>query len=215
MNMKDFSIQGLGSISGGEFNRLTVEGMGTNHGDIIAEYLSIEGVFKSTGNVNAQVMECEGVADFSGNLRCKKVVMEGVLNLKAESKLEADDIVGEGCINTKADINADRIKLRGCVNAKGIYGDQIEIESKQEGYSTIKRFLHKINLSEHSKASNIELIEATKIILTGVSAKEVNGHDIVIGPYCEVEKVDCTGTLRVHETAKVGTIVGAAPTQNT
>ena len=48
MNMKDFSIQGLGSISGGEFNRLTVEGMGTNHGDIIAEYLSIEGVFKST-----------------------------------------------------------------------------------------------------------------------------------------------------------------------
>lgn len=210
--MKDFSIQGLGSISGGEFSRLKVEGMGTNHGDILAEFLSIEGVFKSTGNVNTQVIECEGVADFSGNLRCKKLVMEGVLNLKGDSKLEADDIVGEGCINSKADINADRIKLHGCVNAKGIYGDQIEIESKEEGYSTIKKFLHKINLSEHSKASNIELIEATQITITGVYAKEVNGHDIIIGPYCEVEKVDCTGTLRVHDSAKVGTIVGATST---
>ncbi|WP_312368970.1 hypothetical protein [Lachnoclostridium sp.] len=209
--MKDFSIQGLGSISGGEFQRLTVEGMGTNHGDIIAEYLSIEGVFKSTGNVNAGEIQCEGVADFFGNLRCKKMIMEGAINLKADSKLEAEDIVGEGCINTKADINVVRIKMHGCVNAKSIHGDQIEIESKVEGYSTFKKFLHKINLSESSKASTIELIKAANIVITGVYAKEVIGHDIIIGPYCEVEKVDCTGTLKVHETAKVGTIVGATP----
>ena len=209
--MKDFSIQGIGSISGGEFSRLTVEGMGTNHGEIIAEYLSIEGVFKSTGNVNAQVLQCAGVADFVGNLRCKRVVMEGVLNLKAESKLEADDIVGEGCVNSKADINADRIRLHGCLTAKGIYGDQVEIESKDTSYSILKKFLHKISLSENGKSSNIQIIEATKIIISGVYAKEVNGHDIIIGPYCEVEKVDCTGKLRVHETAKVGTIIGALP----
>lgn len=209
--MKDFSIKGLGSISGGEFIRLTVEGMGTNHGDITAEYLSIEGVFKSTGNVNAREIQCEGVADFFGNLHCKKMIMEGVLNLKSYSKLEAEDIVGEGCINTKADINATRMKLRGCVNAKSIYGDQIEIESKEEGYSTFKKFLHKINLSENSKASTTELIKANNIVITGVYAKEVNGHDIIIGPYCEVEKIECTGTLKVHDTAKVGTIVGATP----
>lgn len=210
--MRDYAIQGIGTMSGGEFNRLDVEGVGTNYGDIVAEKITIEGVFKSTGNINAQMIECEGVADFTGNIRTKHLLMEGVLNIKDLGKIEAEQITGEGCINAKSDINADCIKLRGCVNAKAIYGDQIEIDSKEVNFSTFKKILQKINLSDKSKASNIEVVEATTINLTGVCAKEVNGHDIIIGPFCEIGKVDCTGTLKVHETAVVGTITGVSPT---
>ena len=74
--MHSQTIEGVGSISGGEYERISIEGVGNSKGDITVKQLDIEGVFKSNGKIKAETIECEGVAEFSDTIRAK--VLEGL-----------------------------------------------------------------------------------------------------------------------------------------
>jgi hypothetical protein len=56
--------------------------------------------------------------------------------------------------------------------------------------------------------SDVKLIEATTIDLSGVSAETVNGKDIIIGPNCKIDHIDCSGTLSIDRSSSVGNITG-------
>ena len=56
--------------------------------------------------------------------------------------------------------------------------------------------------------SKIELIEATYVELKGVTAQTVNGSRVVIGPKCQIEHLDCNGTLSIDPSATVQHITG-------
>lgn len=129
--------------------------------------------------------------------------------MKDNQKLEAEYLDCEGCLSTAGDLYVDVLKAEGSIKAKGIYGDRIDIDSKGTSFHGIKKVLEKMNLRHSSNASKITTIEATTIYLTGVNAVTVNGHDIVIGPDCVIDTIDCSGTLKVHESSKVNHIIGA------
>lgn len=207
--MSNYSIDGLGSIQGGEFGELRVNGVGNNHGDIKAEKIYIEGVFKSTGNVEAEFIDVEGVGDINGNIRARKISIEGVINFQSNKKIETEQLYCEGFINSVGDLYADSIQATGCIKANGIYGDNIQINSYQFQVSGLKKMLSKLNIVTSFNESKVNTIEATTINLSGVKATTVNGHDIVIGPGCTIDTVDCSGKLKVHETSHVGKILGA------
>lgn len=207
--MNNYSIEGIGSMNGGQFMDLRIEGVGSNKGDIKADKIVVEGVFKSTGYIETNLLDCEGVCDFYGNIRAKRITIEGVINMKDNQKMEAESLYCEGLLNTGGDLFVDSLKAAGCLKVKGIYGDNIEINSHGKTMNGFKKLLEKINLISNSCGSKITTIEATTIQLSGVSAQTVNGHEIVIGPGCEIDTVDCTGTLKIHESSKVMHIIGA------
>lgn len=207
--MSNYSIEGIGSMNGGQFMDLRIEGVGSNKGDIIADRIMVEGVFKSTGYIETNLLDSEGVCDFYGNIRAKRITIEGVINMKDSQKIEAESLYCEGLLNSGGDLYVDSLKAAGCLKVRGIYGDIIDINSHGKTMNSFKKLLEKINLVSHTCGSKITTIEATSIQLSGVSAQTVNGHDIVIGPGCEIDTIDCSGTLKIHESSKVNHILGA------
>lgn len=217
--MNDYNVEGVSKINGGVFGRMRVDGVGTCTDDVKADEMLINGVFKCLGAVEAGLLETEGTAEFRSNIRAKRLVVDGVLTVKADGKIkseqitcngvitvrgngiiEADDIKCDGVI-TANEISADVIYADGVINAKEITGDKITIRSRNHTIDKIARFFWK-------RFSNVELIEATTIDLRGVIAKSVNGRDIVIGPGCSIDTLDCSGTLIIDKTAEVRNITG-------
>lgn len=198
--MNSFHFEGVGSMNGGEYDKITIEGVGSCSESIKAKDIRIEGVFNCSGEVEAEYFSCEGVGNFKSNIHAQKITCEGVITLKQESKLEGEEIYCEGVIKSNGEISADYLKAEGCIEAKEIVGDEIMIDS----YSHIRGLFN----FWKKRYSKIGLIEATKINLSGVTADNVNGNDIVIGPYCKIGNIDCNGTLSIDKSSSIGNITG-------
>jgi cytoskeletal protein CcmA (bactofilin family) len=195
--MTDYRMEGICKINGGEFGTMTVDGIGTCTGDLKVESICINGVFKCQGAVEAGTLKSDGTADFDSSIRAGKIHVDGVLNVKGDTKIEAEEVVCNGVIRAE-EICADIVRADGAINAREITGDRIRINSCAP---LIARFFMR-------KFSHIDLIEATQVELTGVIAKSVNGKDIRIGPNCEIENLDCNGTLFIDRKSSVKNITG-------
>lgn len=201
--MQNLKIEGLGSIYGGEFDSISIEGLGNCSNNVKADSIRIEGVFNCSGEIDARYLDCQGVANFKANIRAKKITVEGVLSEISGTKIEAEEIICEGVLKTGGEISADIVNADGCIEAREIVGDQIRIDS----YELVNRFLSMFTWNK-SKMSKVGLIEATTINLRGVTAETVNGMDITIGPYCKIENIDCSGFLSINATSTVKNISG-------
>ncbi|HHV11131.1 MAG TPA: hypothetical protein GXX75_12715 [Clostridiales bacterium] len=198
--MKGLKLEGVGRVSGGEYDSIKLQGVSSCSDNIKAEDIEIEGVFTCGGEVEAGRMYCQGVADFKSNIRAKKVIVSGVFNLKEGAKLEAAEISCEGVIRTGGEIYADLLRADGCITAREVYGDNITIETHFPVNRIVKLF--------KTTKSDIKLIEATTIKLSGVTADTVNGTDITIGPNCKINSIDCSGALYVDSSSTVENITG-------
>lgn len=193
--MQNFSIDGVGTMSGGQYDEVDIDGVVTCNGDIEAEVIKIDGVFKCHGKVKSASLKCNGTAEFDSAVIAKKLDIDGFVKME---RIEADEIRCNGMIEAQGEVSADFVDANGFINAKEIVGDRIRINSR----------MGKIMYILPEKRSKINLIEATTIELRGVTAQTVNGKDIKIGPRCRIQAVDCSGTLSLHEKADVQTITG-------
>lgn len=196
--MNSLNFEGIGSAQGGEYDLVSVEGLCTCYGDIKAREITIEGIFHGKGAIETGSFDCTGVAEVDGDIRARQMNVSGVVSVKHGTKVEAEVIECDGTINIDGELSADKVKANGFINATEIVGDVVEINSEFGGFSRIII----------RKFSKIELIEATTIDIANVKAKKVSGADIVIGPKCKIDVVDCSGTLRVDPSAEIGQIIG-------
>lgn len=197
--MHDFIMDGVSRMAGGEFDKFTMDGVGTCTGDIKAQRMQIDGVFTCEGRVETGLLDCDGVAKFKSDIIAKKVHIDGVVSVKNGTKIESDEIFCDGVIEVDGEVSADVIHVDGFIDAKEIVGDKISIFSRSRNFIT--NFFVR-------KCSKVELIEATTVELAGVKSRTVNGKDIIIGPHCKIENLDCSGTLFVHPSATVTNITG-------
>ncbi len=197
--MQDFLMDGVSKIAGGEFAKFTADGVGTCTGEIKAESIKIDGVFHCDGKVETGSLCCDGVAEFKANVIAKKVHIDGVVSVKNGANMEGNEITCDGLIEVSGEVSADIIHVDGYINAAEIVGDKITICSRSK--NAVANFF----VRKHSK---VQLIEATTVELTGVKSKTVNGRDVVIGPHCKIENLDCCGTLFIHPTSAVAHITG-------
>ncbi len=193
----DLNVEGIGQITGGIYRDIDIKGICTCKGDFKARSISVEGIMKGKGSIESESLDCSGVMELKSSLRTKKINVEGVI--KGANKVEANEIICKGGIYVSdGEISADIIDADGIINAKEIVGDNIKIKSHSNIFSD---FFQK-------KFSKIDLIEATTVHLIKVRAKNVSGKDIIIGPKCKIENVDCSGTLVIDKSAEVGNITG-------
>jgi len=205
-------IDGLFNFPGGTYEDLVVDGVCTSEGPLEAHSIKIDGVFKAKSDVKADILDCDGVVTIEGNLRAGKVDVDGTVSVKGD-KVEADVIKCDGILTAENQVSADIIEANGFINAREIVGDRIVIKSFKKSFF-FKVFLKAREAFIHSDYSKVDLIEATTIELRGVKAKTVSGHDVIIGPACIIQKVDCSGNLSIDSTATVGVVVGNAEAQN-
>lgn len=197
--MNDFIIDGVASVNGGEFGKISIDGVGKCSGNIKAETVEIDGIFTCDGSIAAQRIKCDGKAEVYSNIKAKELNVDGMLRVMgSEGKIEADEITCDGYISADMEINADKIVVNGHLRAREIVGDSVSIKTSA---SKLSRFIRR-------KFSEIDAIEATEIVLAGVIASNVSGENISIGPLCEVENLECSGTLFIDEDANVNNISG-------
>lgn len=198
--MHDIRIDGIGRIPGGSFGRLIIDGVGECVDDLEVDTLKVDGLLKCRGAVTVKELNCDGTSRFDRDIHAGRVSVDGFLAMVNGSKLEADEVLCDGSINMDGQICADTVRVDGLIRAREIVGDRIIIQSCLTLAALGKIFT--------KGGSKMDLIEATYIELTGVTAKTVNGSQIIIGPKCRIENLDCNGTLFVDPSATVQHITG-------
>lgn len=184
-----------GSIDCQDFD---CDGTATVNGDARAEHMDLDGLVTFSGNVHCNHFECDGTATIKGNFKCDDFTSSGLVTISGY-KFEGTKITGDGYISAKqAQVSADVISFEGRISANEIVGESVTIRSHNpHGLFVVFGLQSKINL-----------IEATTVDLKGVKAATVNGHNIRLNQNCEIDSVDCTGTLHIHPTCRIGSITG-------
>lgn len=171
------------------------------------QQLDVSGVF-SAHTLNTVHANVGGVVKVQGDVRGESFSVSGVL--KAEN-IEAETFECTGKTVVTNQISVDKMKVKkGVIEAGEVVGDNIFIDSslrlRKTGKSILKLYANVYGREAH--CSVVDLIEATEIGLINVQAKQVNGLNVTIGAACVIDCVDCSGVLRIDESAKVGKIIG-------
>jgi cytoskeletal protein CcmA (bactofilin family) len=208
--MKNITLEGLGKISGGEYDVINIEGVGDITGDIKVSKLIVEGVLKCNGSIEADEMNIEGVITLNKSVRVKELNIEGVVNQKKE-KIEADHIYCEGVLNSDGEISAEKIEVEGHISAPEVYGEYIKIinynrmSNKDVHFNIFGFGFHN---RKGKNRSSVDVMEATTIELSNIRAGSVRGNNVTIGANCIIEEVECDGSLFIDPRAKVGKVNG-------
>lgn len=195
--MKDIKLDGISKINGGEYATVTVAGITQIKGNLIAQSFSVDGTCKITGNTTTDELFCNGIAEISGSLKSINIKVEGMLIVTGEN-IDATTLVCSGTIKAKNHIHSKVLASSGIITAKKVAGNRITVKSQP----------NKIMKLFFPPASKIDIIKADHIELSGVKSQKVFGQDIIIGPYCEIEDIECSGTLKVNKRSTVNNIIG-------
>ncbi|USG67468.1 polymer-forming cytoskeletal protein [Brevibacillus ruminantium] len=227
------TINGTGTATGGYVDEVKINGAGTITSDldcinftcngtsdvkgaVKAERIRINGTTSIQGHVNADKIQVHGTIDVSGNLAFKEVVVNGSCDIGGMVSGESMEIqgsvsiaqdcevelfTGKGGFTIDGLLNAGTIdfQLYGKARAREIGGETITIRiGKMFG-------LNKLIKSFFGGAHELraDVIEGDEIFLENTRAKVVRGKNIAIGEGCEIDEVEYTGTLNIHDDAKV------------
>lgn len=210
--MQNAKISGMGSIHGGEYKEVSVEGMGKLKGSIIAEKVTVDGMFKSNGEIDVNEFICDGLGRVFKNIKAKKARVSGVLKIR-RAKLEADNITCDGIITCNREVSADEIYIDGVCSVSRMYGDKITIKNKNGGLENSKiptKFLMLTNMYLGRRVSLshslVDVIECTDLEASGLKAKVVKAQNVTLSNDCIIENLECSGKVIVDDTCKIGNI---------
>jgi len=223
----NFGIDGIGSIDGGRFDQLIINGVGTLKHDVEADEIKVNGVGTFQGETSCQRLSVDGTASFKSHVNTNYLDINGNAKIKGNLQMETLDVDGnltvEGHVKGEIVENEGRIVLNGFCEVEAfrsqgqvkilesLNAETIEIaialkcEIKEMGGSQIKvtridsapKFID--NLFPTILYS--DLIEGDIIELAYTSADTVRGHDITIGESCHINVLEYSGTLNQHPTA--------------
>ena len=198
-------LKGVNTLSGGKYEELVIGGVVTINGDLEADSADVGGVVTINGKLESKsYVKIGGVVTINDKVRAKTVDVGGVVTIHKD--VEADTITISGVVNAKGQVSADLVESRGCFSAEEVVGDKVIIhcERKNKTFGGLFRF----GRDEKKDLPKIGTIEATEIDVDGIRVENLNGNNIVIGPECVVENVDCTGRLAIAPEAVVKNING-------
>ena len=165
---------------------LSLSGSGRVFGD-----LSVSGTAKLSGSVRV-----------NGSVKAQSLVISGSATL--EKGVECESFSASGGFTVGGLLNAETVsvKLGGNCKADEIGGSAISV--KRPVNSQLNLFGLTINLNAGTGLLTANLIEASSISLENTVAKVVCGETVEIGPGCEIERVEYSGSLIVADDANVG-----------
>lgn len=145
----NLKVDFIGSIDGGTFDKIDIDGVVTVKsglhaetvhmdgvvtvkGDLAAESVDIDGVVTVKGSIDAEKTVIDGVVDVDGDMTGSSIRVEGVTTIKGN--IRGTEVTADGMVTIEGErIEADTIKGDGCITVKGeINADEVNME----GYIT-------------------------------------------------------------------------------
>lgn len=224
-DLRNISIDGIGTLTEGNYNRVDLSGVSKVIGNVKANNLVVSGLCNSSADITADFVNISGVMKSENGLTSKekvdisgtskiKFINANILNISGTSKVNGDcsfdraDI--SGSIKVNGSCEGRDIKVDGIMDVTSLLSaDRIEIsiqgrcninEIGGEEITIKKGFGFSIPLLPILKKKVIcNVIEGDKIYLENTKCNIVRGRDITIGPNCTIEKVEYTNSFYVED----------------
>ncbi|WP_433944293.1 hypothetical protein [Paenibacillus sp. SN-8-1] len=232
-SIRDMKINGVGKASGGRYNRVLLDGIGTINGEVqceelqcngqmklnaqlTAERITINGTGKITGPVQSGDFRTDGMLDVEQEVRFNKLVLNGILKCGAGASGEQAEIYGT--LKLKEDLQCETLEVRGNLQVEGLLNaDTIKIEMIGKcnvreigGEHIMVRKLNKApGLLEMFSGKLLgsrltaDVIEGDEIELEYTKARVVRGSRVRIGPGCEIDYVEYKETYEADPKSDV------------
>lgn len=225
----NISISGSGVISTGEYEKVHIAGScrmsgticcqefhcsGSSKGDAditCSGDLKVSGALKVQGNISAGDTKVSGAIDCgsfrserlsaSGGIKCDEFKSGNVQisgGIKATGDLEAENLQVSGAIACGGLINAETIDIRfsDSSSAGAIGGSSISIKPNIQK--------HLFGFMSKSQMFNVDgSIEGDEIYLENVTAREVKGRNVTIGPNCTIDSVQYSEEIKIDQSSNV------------
>jgi cytoskeletal protein CcmA (bactofilin family) len=216
--IEDLVINGSGSVGGGTFNKVLINGSGTIVHDLECVDLECNGAGKITGNVHAKNTIIKGSSTITGNLLSERVQIHGHASVKGYIHFQQLEVKGastvgksvkgeqltlEGSIKIGEDCECEHVQAEGSFKIQGLLNaDTINVSLHGKSYAkeiggetiTVKkrnsRSLFDKFIKTFSKTLKSDVIEGDHIHLEYTKAKVVRGNIVTLGPGCEIDLVE-------------------------
>lgn len=182
-----------GNVTAGEFR---ASGSASVEGNLDAKELHASGSAKAEGDVTVEnEMKISGSGSFGGAIRARTVRSSG--SLRAGKGIECEALTLAGAFDVGGLINAGNadIELAGQSRLDEIGGEKITV--RRRGILNVLG----IQIPFLTGTLTAGTIEANSVELEGTRAKVVRGAEVVIGPGCEIDRVEYSKSLDVAEDA--------------
>ena len=188
MELQDVKMAGSGTISGGQYNKVSIAGSASSSGDIIAEIIKVAGSATFNGEVEAKEVSIAGSTKFMNSVKGEKVKIAG--STKIIGNLTCEEAKIDGHVTIQGECNVGTLQYAGeSSQFNNIYGENICIETKK-----------------HKKVT-VNEIEATNIELKSVVAKRVSGEKVKITGRCVIDVIEFKDSLQLSKKVEVKQIV--------
>lgn len=114
--MNELLITGKGTIAGGEYSDIIVNGIADTSGNIKCNDLKASGTFSTKSNIDAQSeIKTMGFAKIIGDIKAKALHTMG--KFSSEGSIVADNITVSGLFSSKKKIKATKVEVTGTLTS--------------------------------------------------------------------------------------------------
>lgn len=214
--MRDCTIDGIGSLWGGKYGNVNVDGIGKVRGEIECDAFTVDGLLKGKGKLTVkELFSVDGIARMFRSVKAGQVKVDGILKLR-RSSLTCENLNCDGITVCTRDINSDYVTVDGLISTRGIYGDSVEIKTDPDcvknnsGAKVIKagRIFSYMYFGRRVSAhrSVCDTIECTRLVADGLECKTVRANTVELTK-CKIKTLYCTGLCHIDASCEIENIV--------
>jgi cytoskeletal protein CcmA (bactofilin family) len=213
---RNLLISGMGSSNGGSFQAVKIDGIGRIVGDVDCKDFNVTGRSEVQGNIDADKVEMKGSLSIQGNVKASMSRFDG--GGKIEGNYVGETLVINGAMTISGSCETEKFSANGRLQVGTLSADDVSVTL--HGHSKIGeiggeriqvRRQRGIDLSRWLKIlpmtignyMTVHTIEGDHIYLEYTSAEVVRGANIVIGPGCQIERIEYTNKLEQDKRSKV------------
>lgn len=193
--MGSFSINGVGTSSGGKYEDVNINGVGNIRGPLDCQSIGINGVGTIDGDLKCVSGSVNGTARISGSVSAERFEVRGMMTLKGS--LEAESFYSYGAFDITELLSADKIDIAFShhSHAGEVGGKNVKIRRKD----VVGFFV----LTRSPKAFTASVIEADSVDIEYSEVGTVRADNAVIGPGCKIDRVEYRASCEVSKSANV------------
>lgn len=205
-------MMGNFTASGGQFRHIRLTGDGMLSGDTSCERMACTGTLTIQGDLNGGQLRLTGELSVDGGMRAGSVGGRGEVEVRGSLLAEKLSFTGHlqvggncesgsfelaGACSVEGLLSAEQldISLYGPCRVKEIGGGRIRV--KQSKAAALKRLAFPLQ----AMSLSADYIEGDEIELAYTEAGLVRGNRVVIGPGCQIGRVEYRDTLTIHRSA--------------
>jgi cytoskeletal protein CcmA (bactofilin family) len=179
---------------------ITIAGA-ANFSNTRANLVKINGSTHFHADANLKHLTVNGSANFDQDLKAVKVTLRGTIH--SEGKIEAEAFQSTGAFTVQS-LNASQvsIKLHGDCNAEEIGAESVKVRNMKNSGGFFYA-IYRIFKGERNYRLEAGTIEADRIYLENTTADAVRGNEVIIGPGCQIKKVEYKTTFQVDSSSSV------------